>query len=185
LIAESLRVLGAKATVPTAADMVLDFFRGRLKAFFAEKYPADSVEAVLAAGFDDLVAVEQRLAALAAVRTEADFTALAAAFKRAGNILEKAPADTPAEPDSSALSTDEERALLDAVQHTRERIRDADGNYTEALRALAAVKPQVDAFFDKVLVMDPDEAVRRNRFALLKSVTGLFSGIADFSQLQS
>jgi glycyl-tRNA synthetase beta chain len=167
---------------------LLAFFRGRLLAMHSAEHPVDAVEAVLEAGFDEVATVAPRLHALAGVRAAEDFAALAAAFKRVANLVRKSAdaGDLGATFDAALCEKDAERLLHARLQVVGEESRKAldCGDYASALKVLAQVKPQVDAFFDQVMVMADDEAVRRNRLALLRQCSSLFARIADFSRLQ-
>jgi glycyl-tRNA synthetase beta chain len=167
---------------------VVEFLRGRLQAMYGATYPTDLVDAVLEAGFDDVPSVNARLAALDTIRASAkDFEPLAVAFKRVANIVRKAGDEaTNARVDSALLAEAAERTLYGAVQGAASvvPICIAKGEWVRALGAISQVRPQVDAFFDTVLVMDDDLAIRRNRLALLKECEGLFHRIADFGRLQ-
>jgi glycyl-tRNA synthetase beta chain len=132
---------------------------------------------------------DARLRALAAFVQLPDAAALASANKRIANILRKADeAKTPF--DAAALRADllqqaEERALyeaLEAVRPAAEARLDAR-DYTPAMQRLAGLRPAVDAFFDKVMVMAEDPAVRANRLALLARLRALFLRVADLSRL--
>jgi len=144
------------------------------------------VNAVLAAGADDVRDAIARAEALTAARESADFAAISAAFKRIKNILRQAEEkgfavgssqDVTLSAEAQQLS-DAAAALAPEVAKLRE-----EQNYSQALAAIAALRPVVDAFFDKVMVLDPDEAVRGANLALIASVMSGFSGIADFSEI--
>ena len=169
------------------------FFRERLEFYLreakAEAY--DVVAAVLIAGADDVRDTVARAAAVSAVRKAAggeDFAALSAAFKRMRNILDQASAKgiaIPEQVDGDVLIEPEETALAErsadlAIQVEAMR---AERSYLAALQAIATLRPQVDAFFDAVMVMTPEEDLRANRLALLRRVLNDFSRIADFSQI--
>ncbi len=131
-----------------------------------------------------------RVYAVEAFRRRPEAAALAAANKRIRNILrqtERADLTLPDKPDESLFREDSERALATALDEiedlAKERIE--KGDYGEALRLLASLRDSVDAFFDKVKVMDEDEALRINRLALLKRIAALFMETADISLLQS
>jgi glycyl-tRNA synthetase beta chain len=153
----------------------------------------DVVKAVLAAGADDVRDAVARAEAVTAVRGASsgdtgDFAAVSAAFKRMKNILsqagEKGIAAGPVV-DSVLLTETTEKALAKRSAELAGRVaglREAK-NYKVALEEIATLRPQVDAFFDAVMVMAPDAAVRANRLALLERVLGDFSGIADFSEI--
>jgi glycyl-tRNA synthetase beta chain len=148
----------------------------------------DVVKAVLAAGAEDVGDAVARAEAVTAVRRSDDFAAVSAAFKRMKNILSQA-ADKGFEAGShvnAALLTEAtEKALAERSAELAGRVaglREAK-NYRLALEEIATLRPQVDAFFDTVMVMAPDAAVRANRLALLEKVLRDFSGIADFSEI--
>lgn len=167
-------------------QQVLDFLRGRLKAQWGEEFPVDLVEAVLSAGFDDVVDARKRLEALSQVKARPDFAPLAVAFKRVANIQEKAQGST-AQPDTVLFREDAEGRLHAALEDVKARVgaEKQARNYVAALKAIADIKPAVDEFFEKVLVMADDDAVRRNRLALMREVSSLFTGLADFRKIQA
>jgi glycyl-tRNA synthetase beta chain len=169
------------------ASQVLDFLRGRLRALWSDEFDGDLVDAVLAAGFDDVVDARRRLEALASVKTRPDFVPLAVAFKRVANIREKAGEGAGAGVDRALLGAGAETVLFDEVERvegevaTFRRARD----YASVLRAVASLKPAVDAFFDAVLVMAEEPAVRANRLGIMKRVSDLFADVADFRKIQA
>jgi len=166
-----------------------NFLRERLS-FYLKDYRGfayDVVNAVLAAGADDVRDAIARAEALSAVRGSEDFVAISAAFKRIKNILRQAAekkeplaiefAAHLAEPEELHLSA-ASLELAGRVAVLREK-RD----YAAALEAIATLRPAVDAFFDKVMVMAPDPTLRAARLGLIQSVLDGFSGIADFSEI--
>jgi glycyl-tRNA synthetase beta chain len=169
-----------------AVPAVLEFFRGRLRGIFAETAPTDVVDAVLAAGFEDVVDAAARTRALAALRQQADFEPIGVAFKRVANILkgETVAADAAAELTGPKIEP-EEQALADAFAALEKRVAEliAEHAYDRALQDLSTLRPAVDLFFDKVLVMDPDPAIKARRLGLLGRINRLFTSIADFRQL--
>ncbi|HET7823895.1 MAG TPA: glycine--tRNA ligase subunit beta [Anaeromyxobacter sp.] len=168
------------------AGQVLEFLRGRVKALWAEEFAPDLVEAVLSAGFDDVVDARKRLEALAEVKARPDFLPLAVAFKRVANIQEKA-GGASAAPDTALFREDAEGRLHAVFVEVKARVG-ADKqarNYVAALRGIADIKPAVDEFFEKVLVMADDDAVRRNRLALMREISSLFADVADFRKIQA
>ncbi|HYO71198.1 MAG TPA: glycine--tRNA ligase subunit beta [Archangium sp.] len=177
-----------KAGEPAPREQVLEFFRGRLKALWTEQYRTDVVEAVLSAGHDDLVAAHKRLQALASIVGQADFAPLAAAFKRVVNIVEKQGRDVSrGGVDSNRLADEAERQLHSAYVQARSRVTDqvkAD-DFSGALKEITSLKPTVDTFFDKVMVMAEDKDLRENRIRLLVEIGTLFNQVADFSKIQS
>jgi len=169
------------------ASQVREFLRGRLRALWSDEFAGDLVDAVLAAGFDDVVDARQRLEALASIKSRPDFVPLAVAFKRVANIREKAAEGAGAGVDRALLREGAETALLDDLTSVEaevaemRRVRD----YAAVLRAVASLKPSIDRFFEQVLVMADDPAVRANRLGLMKRVSDLFGDLADFRKIQA
>jgi glycyl-tRNA synthetase beta chain len=169
------------------AEQVLEFVRGRLKAQWGEEFPPDVVDAVLAAGFDDVVDARQRLEALAEVKARPDFVPLAVAFKRVANIQEKAGGPGAARVDPALLRDEAERQLLaelERVEAESSSLRE-HRNYPAVLRNVATLEPAVARFFDDVLVMAEEPALRANRLGLMRRVASLFSDLADFRKIQA
>jgi glycyl-tRNA synthetase beta chain len=112
---------------------------------------------------------------------------LTAANKRIANLLSKSAGGGSGSThvDEQLLRNDAERSLFQAVLSAEHSVpgRIATGEYTIALEELAQLRPAVDAFFEQVMVMDPDPGLRANRLALLTRLRALFSGIADLSRL--
>jgi len=169
---------------------VTSFLRERLEFYLRDAlgFAYDVVNAVLAAGGDDVVDVVARAQAVAKVRPSEDFEAISAAFKRIKNILRQArEAGKAIAPEfkADAAADDAERALAQEMQRVAPRVRELSQNrdYAGALSEIATIRPAVDTFFDKVMVMVEDERVRANRLALLQSLLNEFSTIADFSEI--
>ncbi|CAH2031846.1 glycine--tRNA ligase subunit beta [Trichlorobacter ammonificans] len=163
---------------------IIEFFRGRFINLLAEQYPADVVDAAVAAGFDDLADVAARITALSTFRLRDDYQSLTAAFKRVCNIV-KDGVDAPVLPDK--FQDEAEHTLYKAFQEAKVKV-DAEtgkGAYLEALTEIAAIKWAIDGFFDAVMVMADDQDVRGNRLALLTAINRLFGKIADFSRLSA
>ena len=139
--------------------------------------------AVAAAEDDDLADFDQRISALAEFMQRAEAESLAAANKRIRNILRKADATDLG--GKFVASADIEQQLYQAVTEMDDSVTSlvAAKDYGAALDTLAGLKPLIDQFFEEVMVMDEDLAVRRSRLALLAAVEKLFGQIADFSQL--
>jgi glycyl-tRNA synthetase beta chain len=169
------------------ADAVLEFVRGRVRALWADEFDADLVDAVLAAGFDDVVDARRRLEALAEVKRRADFVPLAVAFKRVANIQEKAGGGDGGGVDRSLLQDDAERHLLEELERVEGEAASlrANRNYPAVLRNVATLEPAVARFFDDVLVMAEDPRLRANRLGLMRRVAALFAGVADFRKIQA
>ena len=188
LFTEKLADVKKKQGEPPVKGQLLEFFRGRLESTWRETHRADVVEAVLSAGFDDLVAAQLRLNAISGYVTRPDFAALAATFKRVANIVEKQAKDITAAPvDSSKLTDDAEKTLFAEVSKVKDAVQAAvkADDYSGALAKVVPLKAFVDAFFDKVMVMAEDKAVRENRVRLLMEIGALFGAIADFSKIQA
>ena len=178
----------AAGPLAEARAQVLEFFRGRLRALWADRARADVVEAVLAAGFDDLRQARARLDAFAQVVGAPDFTPLAIAFRRVTNIVEKQGRDVSAEPANPRLFQEpSETRLADAARAASTAVHRALAaeDAPAALAAARALKEPVDAFFDKVLVMTDDRPVRENRVRLLREVVQVFAPLADLSRIQA
>ena len=190
---EAYRKSGAEKKFSAKVDFagaVRDFFRERLEFYLRDVlgYKYDAVNAVLAAGADDVVDAVARAEAVAKVRGSADFESVSVASKRIKNILQQA-SDTGKRPASAiehaALQEPAERelaALIPQVAKRADELR-AKHEYEAALIEISKLRPAVDLFFDKVMVMVDDERVRANRLALLQTLLEHFSTIADFSEI--
>jgi len=148
----------------------------------------DVVKATLAAGADDVVDSVARASAVAQVRPSADFESISVAFKRMKNILRQATEAKKkiAEPfDPAALKDPEEKALAAAVPAVAKKVQvlSAARQYEPALIEISRLRPPIDAFFDKVMVMVDDETLRSHRLGLLQTLVREFSSIADFSEI--
>ncbi len=188
LLASKLADVKKKPTDPPVKAQVLEFFQGRLESLWKEKHRADVVDAVLAAGFDDLVAAERRLTALSSIVGKKDFAPLAATFKRVGNIVEKQAKDVSRAPvDAARLSDDAEKALFAELSKVKGQVTAAAkaDDYAQVLSYVVPLRAPVDTFFDKVMVMAEDKALRENRVRLLMEIGALFGSVADFSRIQS
>jgi glycyl-tRNA synthetase beta chain len=174
---------------PLAGDLY-DYVLERLRGQYLEQAADNGVtteafDAVLATRPRSLLDFDARLRALIAFLGRAEAATLAAANKRIANILRKSAAGTAVAVRAEALQPGPELALHRALEAARPEVEAAvaGGHYAQGLDRLATLGPAIDAFFDAVLVNDPDEALRRNRLALLGEVRALFSGIGDFSAL--
>ncbi len=183
-----VEVVEASGAEGANREQVLAFLRERLHFYLKEVrcFGYDVVNAVLAAGADDVRDVIARAEALCKARESADFEAISAAFKRMKNILRQAEEKGFAlgSPKSVKLAA-EAQQLADAAGLLAEEVtllRQARA-YPRALEVIATLRPAVDAFFDKVMVLDPDETVRGAHLGLIDEVLRGFSGIADFSEI--
>jgi glycyl-tRNA synthetase beta chain len=172
------------------AHAVSAFFRERLEFYLRDSLGLayDIVNATLAAGADDIVDAVARAQAVAKVRPSADFESISTSFKRMKNILRQA-AETKkkiADPfHAAALKQDEEKKLAAAVPQVAKLVKElsATQRYEPALIEISKLRPAIDAFFDKVMVMVEDETLRANRLGLLQTLVREFSSIADFSEI--
>ncbi len=185
LVAQSVELLETKRQRP-AAEIVADvihFIRQRLVNMLSgDTYPTDVIDAVLSASFVEPVDALERIKALSILKQRDDFESLAVAFKRVGNII-KGGLDQPV--DQSLLSDQYEQILFAKLQEVRTDVAElvAERNYSQALDVIAGLRKPVDDFFDSVMVMVDDDAVKKNRLALLTGIAGLFRGIADFKKI--
>jgi glycyl-tRNA synthetase beta chain len=188
--------LGDVADAATGDEAV----RLRVEVFFAERLEAylrdekgqayDVVKAVLAAGANDVRDAVARAEAVTAVRGSDDFVAVSAAFKRMKNILaqaeEKGFFEVKVEPPSHVLEVDlAQSALHAAAQGIAEKFHAlaVEHEYVAALELIATLRPQIDLFFEKVMVMVEDPYLRWTRLSLLQGLVENFSKIADFSEI--
>ncbi len=190
---------GAESRIPShgsrrlgeeVASRVLEFFAERLRYYFesVRGFRYDTVRAVMAAGADHPSDAQARAEAVEALRGGDDFEALSAAAKRIRNILAKSAtgADWQAgEVERALLNEPQERELYEAHANVAAEVArlSATGDYRRALELISTLRPAVDRFFDKVLVMAPDPSVRQNRLRLLRKLDELFSGIAHFAEI--
>jgi glycyl-tRNA synthetase beta chain len=171
-------------------ESVATFMRERLEFYLREARGCayDVVNAVLAAGSDDVVDAIARAEAVSKVRGLPDFEPVAAAFKRINNIIKQAIEKRIAAAEEFKYLPDcphEEKLLAERAELLAPRFKKAylEKDYTDALIQLSTLRPDIDLFFDKVMVMVDDERVRANRLALLLNLLNEFSTIADFSEI--
>jgi glycyl-tRNA synthetase beta chain len=165
------------------AGEVLDFFRQRLAGLLAsEGLRTDVVDAALSVDFDDPLIAREKVKALNGLQSTEDYQPLVTALKRAGNIV---PKQFEGAVKKGLLKEESEKALHAAYMEIKDRVKEktATLDFRGALADIASLRKHVDSFFDTVMVMDKDAEVKNNRLALLAGITGLFSGIADFSRL--
>ena len=168
-----------------------DFFVQRLKAYFtAQGYSTLAVEAAVGAGIDDIWGLKARLEALEAFSKEDDFELAVLTFKRAGNIIRKQGQEagqelTGAFSEAQLLEPQEKELArqIEAMAPRFENLWQQDA-YGELMGLLRVLRPFVDAFFDHVMVMCDDPALRLNRLNLLQALVSRLGRLADFSALQ-
>ncbi|MDR2877891.1 MAG: glycine--tRNA ligase subunit beta [Chromatiales bacterium] len=173
-------------TGPEVKEQTYAFVMERLRAYYQEVGIGSEVfEAVLSRRPSKPRDFDARVRAVQEFRSLPEAASLAAANKRISNILRKTDEALPESLDNSQLQEPTEQALAQAVEAARREVAPllAKSDYAGVLRRLAALRGAVDAFFDAVLVMCPDAAVRRNRLALLRDLQQLFLQVADLSGL--
>lgn len=186
LFARALEQLPAGVAEGAEPATVRRFCLERLRGYYQDQgVGAEVFDAVAALDSDDPLDFHRRILACAAFLEMEAAASLAAANKRVANILRKSDEALPEAPDPERFVTDEEQALSAALAPL---IDDVDklakaGDYQPALERLATLREPVDAFFEGVMVMADDPAVRRNRLALLRQLAGLFGQIADIARL--
>ena len=187
LVAKSQTLFGEKLTNLNVSTDVFDFMLGRFRAWYQDEgIEVDVIQAVLARRPTKPIDFDRRVKAVSHFRTLDAAESLAAANKRVSNILAKNDITSQGNVDQSLLSDDAEKVLASQVAKFATDLAPlySDGNYQEALSQLAGIRESVDNFFDNVMVMADDEAVKQNRLALLSQLSGLFLEIADISVLQ-
>jgi len=178
----------AGVVAESVAQDLYGFLLERLKPYLREHgFRPDEIDAVLSLNPTRLDQTLKRLEALQAFRRLPEAEALAAANKRIRNILKQAGGAPAAGVDPALLREDAERHLAEQIAARRSEVEPLfqHAEYGAALKRLAGLRPAVDTFFDKVMVMTDDTAVRNNRLALLNNLSALFLGAADISRLQS
>jgi glycyl-tRNA synthetase beta chain len=178
-----------RGVTPDQEAQVLDFLLDRAKFVFRERegFGYDEVSAVFRAGADDLVDAQKRLVALKAIRKSKNFEPLAVSFKRIRKILEKAGVapGNGHQVKPELFESTAERELHSAVRAAAAKVQTQKraGKYQEALEVIAGLRKAVDQFFDGVMVMAENEAVRNNRLSLLAELLREFTTVADFSEI--
>ena len=185
-------VINASGVSDAGKAQVGEFFRERLQFYLKDVrgFTYDVVNAVLATGADDVRDAIARAEALTSVRGSADFAAVSAACKRIKNILKQAE-EKGFRPDEQKIGKlagklplegidlwDKSKEIAPQIARLREQ-----RNYREALVLIATLRPTIDQFFDKVMVLDADEAIRGANLGLIAEVVRNFSTIADFSEI--
>lgn len=171
----------------STADEVMDFILARLQVYYSSQGIAhDEIDAVLCLRPEVLQDSDKRLHALSEFRKLPQAESLAAANKRISNILKKTGDKIPESWDESLLVEPAEKKLGHQLQDLRIKLEPlyAQQDYASAMKLLAGLRENVDAFFDHVMVMTDDESLRNNRLALLNTLRNLFLRVADLSRLQ-
>ncbi|MCG6229894.1 glycine--tRNA ligase subunit beta [Vibrio furnissii] len=187
LVAKAKSLFGDRLSNDNVEQDVIEFMLGRFRAWYQDEgFSVDIIQAVLARHPTKPADFDRRVKAVSHFRDLDAAEALAAANKRVGNILAKFDGELAQEIDLALLQEDAEKALAEAVEVMTEALEPvfATGNYQQALSQLAGLREPVDAFFDNVMVMADDEALKKNRLTLLNNLRNLFLQIADISLLQ-
>jgi glycyl-tRNA synthetase beta chain len=169
------------------AAQLADFIWGRAQSLFEDlHYAIDEVRSVRVGALKNFPNAFLRLSALRAVRRDPAFEPLAAAFKRAANILKQAKAGDSAACDRAQLREQADYDLYDALVAAEGAANDriVRGDFEGGLKSLVAVKPHLDEFFNKVMVMIEDEPLKAQRIALLSKLVRAFRRVADLSEIQ-
>ena len=168
-------------------EALLKFIYDRLRGILKEYgYSSAAIEAVIAPQPDSLANIVLRLNAVQNFAALPESAALAAANKRITNIFKKAEYIT-TDVQPSLLREEAEQALFKATQEIAGQVQSAYAadNFNDALQILATIRPQVDAFFNDVMVMAEDPALRANRIALLAMLHDILNQVADISKLDA
>ena len=174
--------------VQADASEVYDFILDRLRGYYADKgVPASHFNAVAELKPKSLYDFDRRIDAIGTFAQLPEAAALAAANKRIGNILKKADIEIPGMEDPALLGEPAELALAEAVEAAYDDTGHAlsQGDYVDVLAHLARLRPQVDAFFDAVMVNADDPKVRANRLALLKRLADRLGSVAAIEHLSA
>jgi glycyl-tRNA synthetase beta chain len=178
----------ASANVDEIREELHDFVVDRLRRYYLDQdagISTEMFEAVRAKRPASLTDFDERVKAVAAFSRLEPAASLAAANKRTANILRQADYREDGKLDEGLLDDEAEVALYQALKDAEQSLQPLleKRAYTEALTELSKLRQSVDAFFDDVMVMTDDEAVRNNRLAMLAELRGLFLNIADVSRL--
>lgn len=171
---------------PAVVDAIYAFIRSRVGRMLAdERYDKDIIAAVTGVSVDHIPNTWKRVAALQELKGAPDFEPLAAAFKRVVNIMRKAEVSSVYSPDPALFQDPAEKGLFEVYHKVQSQVSAdlAKGDFQAALKTVATLRTSVDRFFDDVMVMADDVALRENRLALLAAIAAVFKDIADFSKI--
>ncbi|MFK7852494.1 MAG: glycine--tRNA ligase subunit beta [Granulosicoccus sp.] len=186
LLSTSISSYGDRLAEPDLQGM-LDYVIERMRGYLIEQgYAADAIEAVLAKGLTRPLDIVDRLSAMQQFRQTPAAISLAAASKRISNILKKVDSPVSDSVDASLLREAAELALYKQLEAVRPDIEAhiQSSNYQSAMGETARLRETVDLFFDQVMVMDEDKALKNNRLALLKQVNLLCCATAELGLLK-
>ena len=186
IISEAANLLADKVDAGAVEDDVFEYILERLRAYYADSgVTPDVFDAVSALKPSRPLDFDKRIRAVTAFRNLPEAESLAAANKRVGNILKKTAISSDIKINTSLFTEAAEKALYEKLNGLRASVDKLfdNGDYEKALRKLSALREPVDTFFDKVMVMADDEAIKNNRIALLEQMSALFLRAADLSRL--
>jgi glycyl-tRNA synthetase beta chain len=175
--------VGLKLTLPEVTAELNDFFSQRLRSIFTEQEVSyDLIEAVLAAGFDNLTNCKHRMKALVAFRQHAAFEKAITAFHRAHNLSKKHQTTSL---DLALLNHPAEKELYQSLVKVQEKTKEAQAkkDYLGVLLDIAFLERPISNFFDQVMVMTEEEKLRHNRLGILKNIASLALPVADLSKI--
>lgn len=187
LIAKAQALHGENVSNASTAEDVLEFLMARFRSWYQDKgIQVDVILAVLARRPTRPADFDSRVKAVSHFRGLEASTALAAANKRVSNILAKVEGELPANINQALLTETAEKALADKLAQLQPQLAPlfANADYQQALTLLADLRESVDLFFEDVMVMADDEALKNNRLALLTNLREQFLHVADISLLQ-
>jgi len=185
LVGEGLRPMGSKIKLDpeTIKNHVMELFFQRYKTYLnAEGFPYDAIDCVLSTGLDSIVDIRAKVSAFSELKKQPYFEPLAIAFRRVVSILnDEAEGDV----DTGLLNEPAEKQLFEEYLKVRDPVfrHIQNKEFSQALEKIVEIKPAVDNFFEEVMVMVEDVSLRKNRLHLLHQISGLFSGLADFSRI--
>ncbi|ASF16406.1 glycine--tRNA ligase subunit beta [Shewanella sp. FDAARGOS_354] len=187
LIAKAQELHGTNLSNANASDEVLEFLMARFRAWYQDKgIDVDVILAVLARRPTRPADFDSRINAVSHFRSLEASSALAAANKRVSNILAKVEGELPTAINSALLAETAEQALAAKLAELQPQLAPlfANADYQQALTLLSSLRESVDQFFEDVMVMADDEALKNNRLALLNNLREQFLHVADISLLQ-
>ncbi|MFD2165804.1 glycine--tRNA ligase subunit beta [Thalassotalea euphylliae] len=187
LVTHAKGLFGDKLTSDSVESDVIEFVMGRFRAYYEEQgISVDVIQAVLVNKPTAPLDFEQRIKAVAHFKTLPAAETLAAANKRVGNILAKFDGELLSSVNADLLQEDAEKQLATAFDNINSQLSAslAEKDYQQALTSLATIKTEIDNFFEHVMVMADDEAIKTNRLTLLSAIRSRFLEVADISLLQ-
>ncbi|RDH82821.1 MAG: glycine--tRNA ligase subunit beta [endosymbiont of Galathealinum brachiosum] len=188
LLGYATKAYGEKVEGEKAIDEVINFMLDRLKVYYtSQNITVDVYDAVIALKPTRPMDFDKRMHAVNEFRELEEADSLAAANKRIGNILKKIEGTLPNTIEQNLLQETAEKNLNDQLQKMSAKVTPKldSGDYSDALKQLASMRDPIDAFFDQVMVMADDDALKNNRIALLNQLHSMFIKAADLSRLQS